>query len=125
MWVTAYTDASVKNNNSTWAVWLRSELGRIVRNGKCPLEIKKSHEAELYAAKQAIRIAKEFWPATKGILINSDCTHVLNNIRKFSEGLWIRTKHVKGHQDPNSNIRFYLNNQVDKLASQLNNRKGK
>jgi len=133
MWVTAYVDASFKEKG-TWAVWLRSESGRIVEHGQCPVEVWDNIRAEFYAAIKAVEIAVERWPHTTGVLIVSDCQTVVDytphlaedargdlrtlqrQIRKALGGRFVRTKKIKGHQDPRRGVGAYLNNQVDKLA---------
>jgi len=69
MWVTAYTDASFQPdvNRGGWAVWLRSERGRVIRSGQCPSTISDSMCAELYAIIMAIELTLAEWKDTKGI----------------------------------------------------------
>jgi ribonuclease HI len=131
MWVTAYTDASKRGNQTSWAVWLRSELGRMVTSGPCPVNVTDNNHAELYAAQRAVELAHETWGKLTGILICTDSLYVvkvLNNnatprgaavemlkrIREFKD-LRLRLRHQPGHQD-GSDVRSYLNRQVDKLA---------
>lgn len=136
MWVTAYTDASFRDSIGGWSIWLRSGKGRIVKSGKCPELITNSGEAELYAALQAVQKAVTNWPEVKNILLISDCQQVVNRlasplkvnpvetvteriIRKASElldGRRVKTRKVKGHQNPTTSCMAYLNTKVDKLA---------
>lgn len=64
MWVTLYTDASFRSQGG-WGIWLRSELGRIVRSGECPKAVDDSAAAEMYAALKGIEICLENWPETR------------------------------------------------------------
>src|SRR5438309_4046837 len=103
MWVTAYTDASyrpisrerrraeraagIPSHPGGWAVWVRSDLGRIVRNGPCPDFVHDSNSAELYAVYMAVKLTIETWGdgrdshgsdghpdwPVKGIMIHGDC----------------------------------------------------
>lgn len=136
-WVTAYTDASFSTTRKGWAIWLRSNEGRVVKNGECVSSlVADSVGAELWAILRAIETTLKTWPQTTGIQINSDCESILKFLWPWSPSLRnslhrqiqlqiqtlvkqrkikVHTKHVKGHQTPND-IRFYLNNQVDKLA---------
>jgi ribonuclease HI len=135
MWVTAYTDASVRYEKAGWSVWLRSQRGRVVQKGECPPEIRDSNMAELYAAVQAVELAKQNWPETSAVLLNMDSTAVIDKItgtvgdngkllpllrRLHSHGLKIRCKHIRGHRAASGeSTRSYLNDQVDKLAGKV------
>lgn len=145
MWVTLYTDASVSPSCSTWAVWARSEHGRIVEGDLCPSHVRDSNVAELYAAKMGIELIFKQWSpivAITGIQINSDnstvCSSlypwstensnqhiraVQNEIREFlaRNNIRVRLKHVKGHQRPDS-VRQWLNARCDKIANQVRKR---
>jgi ribonuclease HI len=135
MWVTAYTDASF-NGHGGWAVWLRSERGRVVRSGKCPDTIKDSMCAEMYAIIMAIELALAEWKDTKGIQLNTDCKSLVDRLYPWSKpflrddleclrlhareitdaaGIRLRVKHVKGHSHGDG-TRTYLNHQVDKIS---------
>src|SRR5580658_666792 len=135
MWVTAYTDASVRKEKAGWSVWLRSQRGRVVQKGECPPEIRDSNMAELYAAVKAVELAKEHWPETSAGLLNMDSTGVIDKItgtvgdsgkllpllrRLHSHGCRIRCKHIRGHRAASGeSTRSYLNDQVDKLAGKF------
>src|SRR5580658_8974862 len=135
MWVTAYTDASVRYEKAGWSVWLRSQRGRVIRNGECPPEIRDSNMAELYAALQAVELAKETWPETSAVLLNMDSTGVIDKItgrvdengkllpllrRLHSHGLKIRCRHIRGHRAASGeSTPSYLNDQVDKVAGKV------
>lgn len=133
MWVTAYTDASVRNGKATWAIWLRCERGRVIKAGVCP-EITNNVAAEVYAAYMALTHALATWEGVEGIQINSDCQTVVQfkrwpmsknaeirceelRFRSAASAIRVTTKWIKGHQASNKGVRQYLNNQVDKLAA--------
>jgi hypothetical protein len=136
-WVTLYCDASSDHQKSGWAVYLRSEKGRIIKHGKCPSGLVNSTGAEFYAVLMGIEIALAEWGKFDGIFVNSDCTSVCrglwpwsnasrnkdlakiqNKIRKIcaDHGILVRTKHVKGHQNPKTGVRSFLNGKVDGLS---------
>jgi len=132
--VTAYTDASFSDRGG-WAIWLRSERGRIVRHGSCPETVTDALLAELWAIKEALRIAVESWPETETVLINSDCLAATNALESrnyfkreeaavlqedilafaFAKYLTLRFKHVKGHTGSND-VRSYLNRRCDLMS---------
>lgn len=138
LWATLYTDASwCQDLGGAWAIWLRSEKGRIVQSGKCPPEIFDPTLAEFYAVLMGVQIASKAW-AAQAVLINSDCMAVVQGlgskyrwssskaVRRLQDkilrtGPLLRTKHVKAHTR-GQDIRSYLNRQVDRLANQA--RKG-
>jgi len=138
MWVTAYTDASFRPevNRGGWAVWLRSERGRVIRSGQCPSTIGDSMCAELYAIIMAIELTLAEWKDTKGIQLNTDCKSLVHRLYPWSDpftredlealrlharevteaaGIRLRVKHVKGHS-AGDGTRTYLNDQVDKIS---------
>ena len=137
MWVTAYTDASFKDGVGGWAIWLRSELGRVVLSGKCPETVTDNSLAEMYAIGKAIGTAKDTWSVTTGVQINTDHQGCITLLKRgdFSKPItsdlellaWdiramvnnhrlrLHLKHVKGHGN-GRDIRSYLNNKVDGLA---------
>lgn len=142
MWVTLYTDASVSPKLSTWAIWARSEKGRIVEGGACPEHVTDSNVAELYAVQIGIETIVQQWSPVTGIQINSDSLTVCNalypwstthnnlhiravqdKIREFlaSKTIRVRLKHVKGHQRPDG-VREYLNVRCDQIANQVRKR---
>jgi ribonuclease HI len=136
-WVTLYTDASFKNGQGSWACWIRSGKGRIVKNGPCPKEIQTSNQAELYAVFKALEIIKEELPKTVGIYLNSDSqlvcekslvgtSEVQGASKKWQKAIhsilidqnWeLKTKHIKAHQKVQC-TRTFINNKVDELARQ-------
>lgn len=137
MWVTAYCDASFRNGRGFWAIWLKSQLGRIVRHGECPEWVDVNTAAEMWAAYTAIKVAKEEFSGVTGVLVVTDCNSTsrflwpwstkpsresMRRIQQLVIGfqeqrnLRIRTKHVKGHQSGNDTS-AYLNRKVDELAS--------
>lgn len=135
MFVTAYTDASFHQRGG-WAVWLRSERGRIVRQGKCPDTITDSFAAELWAIKQALEISVAEWPEGEVVLINTDCLAAIDGLQPgapnfgreelvdiqeaiesfvFANYLTLRFKHVKAHTGQ-SDVRSYINRAVDQKS---------
>jgi len=136
MWVTLYTDASFDGTTGSWAIWLRSEKGRIVKYGKCPAAVDDNNAAEMYAALVGITVALRDWGPLVGIQVNSDNQVVCSSlwpwskdnrhptihrlqtaIRKLAQenSIKLRTKHVRGHQRP-THTRAWLNNRCDRLA---------
>jgi ribonuclease HI len=124
----------VRYEKAGWSVWLRSDRGRVVLKGECPPDIRDSTMAELYAAVQAVELAKQSWPETSAVLLNMDSTGAINKItgrvgdsgkllpllrRLHSHGLKIRCKHIRGHRPSGDSVRTYLNQQVDKLAGKV------
>lgn len=146
MWVTAYVDASFHQaDGGGWAIWLRSESGRVVDQGRCVAAV-DSLAAELEAIVVAVERALAEWPHTTGVLIRSDCQGALalanlksrraptskphaalvERLRKavLSGGgpVYLRLTWVKGHQNPKVGVQAYLNNAVDHRSR--NARKG-
>jgi ribonuclease HI len=138
VWVTGYTDASFqRKTGGAWAVWLRSDEGRIVRSGTCPPYVRDSQAAELAAIYASVYLATKTWPATRGVLICSDCQGALaaaevtaalasdRAIRRLQQRLRdviaaarvdLRLRWVKGHRPKSADTRAWLNHQVDRLA---------
>lgn len=135
MFVTAYTDASF-NQHGGWAVWLRSERGRVIRQGVCPSQVTDSFLAELWAIKQALEIAITEWPDTERVLINTDCLALVDALQPgaayisreeaatiqeeiwafaFAKYLTLHLKHVKAHTN-GSDVRSYINRAVDQKS---------
>lgn len=138
--VTCYADASwSKKTGGAWAVWLRSDAGRLVRGGQCPSYVKGSAQAELAAIFAGMFLAVRHWGAEVGsILICSDCVSALDaidpeaplskrkDVRRLQgrvralvqeHGLRVETRHVRGHQDPDKNTPSFLNTQCDRIAN--------
>lgn len=137
MWVTCYTDASFhRSAGGTWAVWVRSDRGRIVRSGDCPTYARDSVVAELSAIYAGIYlILREWGRAVRGIRIRSDCQGALALAAAPSErnvaarrlhqkihaiakahGVELDLAWVKGHQPRKSGVRAWLNAECDRLA---------
>lgn len=137
-WVTCYTDASFSREGAGWGVWLRSNLGRLVRRGPCPAYVHSANEAEMAAIFAGLYLAHRTWgAAVRGIWIFTDsqaAIHVLtadphgkrstlgvarlrDKIRTFAEehGIELDLRWVKGHQKTNTQ-RAYLNGQCDRMA---------
>lgn len=142
MWVTLYTDASLKDGKASWAIWARSSEGRLVHSGEYPGPCAVSDHAEAYAILMGIKAVLVAWEGVIGIQINSDSKNalaavtymaptprdrVLADIQEQVEtalgrdyarhegGVRIRTKWVKGHQ-LGSGVRAWLNNACDRIA---------
>ena len=141
MWVTIYTDAGYRpmgDQRGGWAVWIRSELGRIVKAGPCPDYICGSLEAEVCAIYCGLHLATKAWPEATAFLVRTDCqgacfdprsrryaeddnAALARLCRLMSETLGrriLRHKWVKGHQKNNS-MQAYLNRQCDLLAGRV------
>lgn len=142
MWVTLYTDASWRpySSKGTWAIWLRSNQGRIIENGFCADYVNCSVSAEAYAAYMGIVMAITNWKDIEGIQLNTDSRPIQGLLYPSKNGLSsnkiiaklqvlirtevkdnkikLRIKYVRGHQHDND-IRTYLNNKVDELTRQL------
>jgi ribonuclease HI len=118
-----------------WAIWLRSERGRIVEDGVVPEYCSQSYEAELAAIYAGIYRTLSRWPNTTAILVRSDCEtalHLMSNLyqgrhqgaRRLATkihglqrevGVRLIPRWVKGHQR-GTNTDAYLNNRVDEMA---------
>lgn len=148
MWTTLYTDASFypDSKQGGWAIWARSELGRMIRSGSCPQYVVDSNDAELCAMYAGIYLVGKHWPQTERILICSDSTTALS-LLKYRErssrevparlqglvqgvcsqhGFKLVPRWVKGHSSANT-IQAYLNNKCDEFAREAVNKgmKGK
>ncbi len=138
MWVTCYTDASYSPmSGGAWGVWLRSNLGRLKRHGRCPDYVRNSIQAELAAIFAGVHLSLARWgAAVEGILIRSDSQGALvwlepdrppardKALRKLqskiheaagTHGVTLSGRWVKGHQKTGS-LEAFLNNQCDKMA---------
>lgn len=121
-----------------WAVWARSDLGRVIRSGACPDYCTDSNDAELAAIYAGLYLVTRNWPQVTAVLVRSDSQVALAYLEMSkpprnagARRLWrrikdllaqhplrLRTRWVKGHADPNAGTMAYLNNQCDKLAKQ-------
>lgn len=142
MWVTLYTDASLKEGVASWAIWARSSEGRLVQSGEYPGYCAKSDHAEAYAILMGIKAILAKWKGVHGIQVNSDSRNALDIVRYMaptasdpvmcgiqvsieaelgrdynidSEGVKLRAKWVKGHQW-GGGVRAWLNNACDRIA---------
>ena len=140
MLTTLYCDASFCPHQLVggWAIWIRSERGRFVENGKTPDYCQNSSEAELVAIYAGIYRTLTRWPETTAILVRSDCTaaldwmvgrhhpkkesgqRVANKIQqlKHQRGVRLIPRWVKAHRE-GSETDVYLNRRVDKLAREM------
>jgi ribonuclease HI len=136
---TLYCDASWSHHRQRggWAVWLRSNDGRIIEHGRVPDYCTLSYEAELAAIFAGVHLATKKWPTTEAVLIRSDCRQALDLIgekrppkakhpgacRLVSKILEVRDaakvrlipRWVKGHQD-GQKVDAWLNRRVDLLS---------
>jgi ribonuclease HI len=137
---TLYCDASFCPHQLVggWAIWLRSEQGRIVEDGATPDYCTQSYEAELAAIYAGIYRTSKRWPGTTAILVRSDCQTALELMdRKYrarsrsahrlttkihqlqaQQGFRLISRWVKGHQR-GSQTDAWLNNKVDELARKV------
>lgn len=139
MWVTCYADASYsKRKGGGWAVWLRSDEGRVVRDGRCPSYVKSSIHAELAAIYAGLFLSVCTWGRrVEGITINSDSQVALDlldceaplsadpSARRLQErirslvrnrAIEIEARWVKAHRGPEVGTAAYLNHQCDRRA---------
>ena len=58
-YITAYTDASIRQGVAGWSAWMRDEAYRIVARGPCPSWVEHSTQAELCGVVAAIHLACE------------------------------------------------------------------
>ena len=138
MLVTLYTDASWSGDVGGWAVWLRSDHGRVIRHGPVPDYVRSSTSAELAAIFAGLHLAVTTWADTKTVLIRSDCKPALEmstgdstpqhrNIcaRRLVDRIRQVERHpirliprwVKAHQTGGA-VEAFINNRVDELAVQ-------
>ena len=139
MRVTCYTDASwSERDGGAWAVWIRSDAGRIVRQGLCPPWVRDSTLAELSAIYAALYLSVRAWGgAVREVLVVSDSRDALRfaaedtppargqraralqrKIRELAEahGVVLLGRWVKAHQRGTADTAAYLNNECDRLA---------
>lgn len=135
MLTTLYCDASWYQEERVggWAVWLRSERGRIVRAGTVPDYCEHAYEAELAAIFAGVYLTTASWPDTSAIVVRSDCdaalklmsgrnlprhqgAHMLTSkISEIQKSIRLLPKWVKGHQSGDS-TEAWINRKVDRLA---------
>ncbi len=138
VWVTCYADASFSRKGGAWAVWLRCERGRIVRNGTCPRYVKDANAAELAALFAGMYVATSTWGSdVRGISLRSDSQAAIGladpsatlarrdsyrrlqtKIRELvsSHSLELDLRWVRGHQPIANGTIAYLNRECDRLA---------
>lgn len=138
VWVTCYTDASFRPKyGAGWAVWLRSDAGRIVRSGPCPSYVSNASHAEMAAIFAGVYLAIRIWGSrVRGIQIRSDSLEALGwadpesaiskqapaarlqqRLREVlrEHGVTVERRWVKGHRGC-VDVAAYLNTQCDKLS---------
>lgn len=135
MLTTLYCDASWYHEEKVggWAIWLRSEKGRIVRAGAVPDYCLHAYEAEFAAVFAGIHLALVSWPETKAILVRSDCDSALKlmtgrhqprhegarrlaeKVAEFRSSVRLLPRWVKGHQSGDS-TEAWINRRVDRMA---------
>lgn len=142
MWVTLYTDASWRSDRGSLAYWIRSDKGRIVEALSCPSEVRCNNTAEFAAIVVGVQRTLSLWDDVEGIQVNTDSQTAIAYLKfgvdtqslRRKDWLGYRTqlyemldqrnckvqfKFVKGHQRP-TQVRAYINDRVDSLASQRN-----
>ncbi len=134
MLVTIYTDASFKDGLGGWAVWIRSNEGRIVKAGRCPPYVTNALQAEVCAIYCGLHLAVKAWPHATAFLVRTDCqgacfdprrphrSEQLDRLRQLMSAVLgdrrLHHKWVKGHQRGNG-VQAYLNRQCDLLAGRV------
>ncbi len=139
MWVTCYTDASYSpRKGGGWAVWLRSDQGRVVREGRCPGYVKNSTHAELAAMFAGVLLALRSWGSqVEGVTLHSDSRGALaalagdmplakdRAVRRLQEklralisahGLVLEGRWVKAHLPATTSTAAFLNGKCDEAA---------
>lgn len=132
---TLYTDATwdQTRRRGGWAIWCRSDSGRIVKYGPVPSYVEDNNVAEFSAIFAGIHIIRTEWSQTTMIVLKTDSQAALNVINGDNEP-WstgarrlqqkvktalgntkLRASWVKGHQR-GSSVPAWLNNKVDQLA---------
>jgi len=145
MWVTLYTDASwhPERREGGWAVWAKSELGRIVRSGTCPEYTSSAMHAELAAIYAGIFLVLKMWgEQVEGIQVRSDSQQALEAVRRGAAPskdpvmrrlqdkvqelvrgrVYLRPRWVKGHRNPNGDVTAWLNAHCDREAKRARKR---
>jgi ribonuclease HI len=142
--VTIYSDASFCPNQKImgWAFYSRCSSGKMKKYGLLNEKTNCSTTAEMEAILIAVKRTIRRWPHLKGVFVNCDSLtscellwpsnlketdhYNLPRAQKIkdeiislleSKGMWLRVKHVKGHQ-VSDNVRSYLNNFCDKKAKE-------
>lgn len=139
-WVTVYSDASWGEGGGAYGLWLKSDWGCWVGRDKSPPWVHGSNCAEMDGLYAGMRIAMQRWGhhGVVGVLFCCDSqtalrwargegsapkrphdVRMVNLFRAWRDhyGIRIRTKWVRGHQDPNKSTAAYLNDQTDRLAN--------
>lgn len=138
LWVTVHADASFdpRTRRGGWAVWVKTEAGRIVRSGPCPAYVTNAHHAELAAIFAGIHLAVTHFPETTAVLVRSDCqpalrdvdnlgrparhrvlSHLREKILKTLAGRVVRTSWVKGHDGAGTRP-SWVNTACDRMAKE-------
>lgn len=134
IWTTVHADASFKDGRGSWAAWVKTSAGRVVRSGACPEYVRNSGHAELAAVFAGIHLAVSAFPHTTAILVRSDCRAALHNlahraspssdpaVQRLRERIrtalgdrHVRIKWVKGHRGGDT-VESWVNNACDRLA---------
>jgi hypothetical protein len=140
MWVTCYTDASYSpRKGGGWAVWLRCDQGRLIREGRCPGYVKNSTHAELAAMFAGVLLALRSWGRqVEGITLHSDSRGALaaldskaplarkdRAVRRLQEKLRalssahelsLEGRWVKAHLPATTSTAAFLNGKCDQAA---------
>jgi hypothetical protein len=137
MLVTIYTDASFKKGRAAGAAWIRSKRGLVKYTTRYPA--KEPTHAEGIIIERAIARALEEWDNIEVFFVVTDSLNMckflwpfadvsprrryqeknVNTILKLCKDnkAQLRTKHIKGHQNPDKSIQTWLKNWCDKNAS--------
>lgn len=136
---TIYTDASLKKKKLYYGYYSKSSTINIKGSGKSTeIFLRTIQQGELYAIYRSINDTILADPMLEGMFINTDsicccrilwsfydsstaekCSIIKNiklRIMRLLGDRWIRVKHVKAHSG-NKDIRSYMNNKADKLAT--------
>ncbi len=146
MHVTCYTDASFSTRQGgAWAVWVRSDRGRIVRRGRCPAWVRDPNLAELAAIYAGVYLALTRWRGSvRHVLVRSDsqwavavaageatkpprkpARRLQRKLRALVEehGASLECRWVPGHRPRQESTAAYLNDACDRLAKEARTRR--
>jgi len=94
MWITLYTDASYcpSKNNSSWAMWAKSNQGKVKNSGMCPIWVTDNNAAEIFAVYVAIKALLKKWNNSEEAKV--DGIYVISDSKTVCEALkfWLPNK---------------------------------